>query len=86
MQYLYIVVVAVSDDHTTAVTSNSTTILQNHMVQWKQTCTQLQVILYHLDSKTDSTPESYPVNALRNVALDAVSTSHILVMDIDFIP
>lgn len=28
----------------------------------------------------------YPVNELRNIALDAVVTSHVLVMDIDFVP
>jgi hypothetical protein len=44
------------------------------------------MIVYHLDTTTESTPESYPVNTLRNVALDAVSTSHILMMDVDFIP
>jgi Glycosyl-transferase for dystroglycan len=79
-----IVVVAIPDDQMSP--SNSSAILQKHMIQWKQSCSQLKVILYHLDGTTESTPESYPVNTLRNVALDAVSTSHILMMDIDFIP
>ena len=83
-----IVVVAVPDDDPTTATgtNSSSTVLQKHLIQWKQSCSQLKVIVYHLDSTTESTPESYPVNTLRNVALDAVSTSHILMMDIDFIP
>ena len=75
-----VVVVAANDD------PGSRMILENHMVHWKQDCPQLQWIVYHLDATTESTPESYPVNTLRNVALDAVSTSHILMMDIDFVP
>ena len=61
-------------------------ILQDHFAKWKVTCQQLQVIIYHLDSETESTPESYPINSVRNVALEAVSSSHLLMVDVDFIP
>lgn len=45
-------------------------------------CPNTQWIPYHL---TQSSSE-YPVNLLRNLALEAVSTSHVLVVDADFVP
>jgi Glycosyl-transferase for dystroglycan len=57
-----------------------------NMAGWRDKCPQLRLIVYHLDVKTELTPERYPVNVLRNVALDAVKTSHVLVVDVDFIP
>jgi len=50
---------------------------------WKELCPQLRLIEHRL--KTES-PEMYPVNELRNIGLNAVTTSHVLVVDIDFIP
>ena len=37
-------------------------------------------------NEQESKSENYPVNRLRNVGLDAVTTSHVMVMDIDFVP
>ncbi|GAX18608.1 glycosyltransferase-like protein LARGE [Fistulifera solaris] len=45
-------------------------------------CPNTQWISYHLPSST----LDYPVNHLRNLALEAVSTSHVLVVDADFVP
>lgn len=50
---------------------------------WKIECPQLKMIIHHLE---DSSPEQYPVNQLRNLALDAAETSHVLVVDVDFVP
>ena len=60
--------------------------LQEYIEKWKITCKQMHVIVYHLDQETEGTPETYPINSLRNIALEAVSTSHILMIDVDFIP
>lgn len=46
-------------------------------------CPNTQWIPYHLSS---SSANDYPVNLLRNLALEAVSTSHVLVVDADFVP
>jgi Glycosyl-transferase for dystroglycan len=48
-------------------------------------CPQLQLIRYLAD-KEESQEGNYPINRLRNVGLDHVKTSHILVVDIDFVP
>jgi hypothetical protein len=59
---------------------------ENHrsILAAKNTCSQLTVV--SLQASHDSTEWAYPVNRLRNMALDAVQTSHILVADIDFVP
>jgi Glycosyl-transferase for dystroglycan len=73
-----VAVVAVNAEENQDVTQN--------LAGWKDKCPQLNLIVYHLDEETEGTPEQYPVNALRNTALDAVQTSHILVVDVDFVP
>jgi hypothetical protein len=52
---------------------------------WDDKCPHLQVIVYQMDTDEEK-PEMYPVNRLRNIGLDAVHTSHVLVADVDFIP
>ena len=81
-----IVVIVVKEQEDPRNTTSESHQLQQYMTKWNQTCPQLQVILYHLDSETEGTPETYPINTLRNIALEAVSTSHILMIDVDFIP
>jgi len=54
------------------------------IVEAKSKCPQLTVI--PVQASHDSAEWAYPVNRLRNMALDAVQTSHILVADIDFVP
>jgi hypothetical protein len=49
------------------------------------TCPQLQLIQY-IGTEEESKTDHYPVNRLRNIGLDAVNTSHILVADVDFVP
>ena len=48
-----------------------------------EVCPHLRII-QHRSSNKD--PANYPVNQLRNLGLDAVKTSHVLVMDVDFVP
>jgi hypothetical protein len=48
-------------------------------------CPQLQLIQYLADQEM-SQDGHYPINRLRNVGLDHAQTSHIVVMDIDFVP
>ncbi|KAL7518174.1 hypothetical protein ACHAWX_003026 [Stephanocyclus meneghinianus] len=50
-------------------------------------CPQMTV-LTHVHDEGDEKGDSstYPVNLLRNKGLDAVTTSHILIMDVDLIP
>jgi hypothetical protein len=49
------------------------------------TCPHLQLIQY-IGTAEESKTDHYPVNRLRNIGLDAVNTSHILVADVDFVP
>ena len=49
------------------------------------TCPNLQIIQYRANAE-ESDVQNYPVNRLRNVGLDAVTTSHVMVMDVDFVP
>lgn len=59
---------------------------ENHhcIVAAKTSCSQLTIV--PLEAAHDAAEWAYPVNRLRNMALDAVRTSHILVADIDFVP
>jgi hypothetical protein len=53
--------------------------------EWKEKCHQLDLIPFNLVNDHES-PEKYPINRLRNIGLRAVKTSHILLLDIDFVP
>ncbi|CAJ1936185.1 unnamed protein product [Cylindrotheca closterium] len=48
-------------------------------------CSNVQLIFYEA-TEEESAKKAYPVNRLRNIGLDAVTTSHVLVVDIDFLP
>jgi Glycosyl-transferase for dystroglycan len=52
---------------------------------WKLNCPQLTIIPY-TGLRNQSTQLDYPINRLRNLGLDVVTTSHILVTDVDFVP
>jgi hypothetical protein len=56
------------------------------MAGWKIKCPQLKLIQHIMEPGVEDTPEMYPVNHLRNLGLDAVETSHVLVVDVDFVP
>eukprot|EP00550_Attheya_septentrionalis_P011365 CAMPEP_0198303322 /NCGR_PEP_ID=MMETSP1449-20131203/56827_1 /TAXON_ID=420275 /ORGANISM="Attheya septentrionalis, Strain CCMP2084" /LENGTH=463 /DNA_ID=CAMNT_0044005809 /DNA_START=606 /DNA_END=1997 /DNA_ORIENTATION=- len=55
--------------------------LEEHGVLPDVPCPQLRFL-----SHPSATGTHYPINVMRNIGLDAVTTSHILVLDIDFIP
>eukprot|EP00529_Nitzschia_sp_RCC80_P008926 CAMPEP_0113450912 /NCGR_PEP_ID=MMETSP0014_2-20120614/6071_1 /TAXON_ID=2857 /ORGANISM="Nitzschia sp." /LENGTH=1187 /DNA_ID=CAMNT_0000342259 /DNA_START=28 /DNA_END=3591 /DNA_ORIENTATION=+ /assembly_acc=CAM_ASM_000159 len=48
-------------------------------------CPNLKLVEY-LASEDESQLGHYPVNRLRNVGLDQVTTDHVLVVDVDFVP
>jgi len=52
---------------------------------WEEMCPQLTV-LPHIATAEEREDGAYPVNLLRNIGLDAVKTSHVFMMDVDFIP
>ena len=50
-------------------------------------CPQLTIVRHMMDSNLEENgKDMYPVNRLRNLALDTVQTSHVLTIDIDFVP
>ncbi|XP_068623154.1 xylosyl- and glucuronyltransferase LARGE2s-like [Battus philenor] len=51
---------------------------------WSDTLSSRRNIGYHLVFKQDSV--HYPVNYLRNVALENVNTPYVFLMDVDFVP
>jgi hypothetical protein len=53
---------------------------------WKSaSCPNIKLIRY-MGTAKESETRQYPVNHLRNIGLDAVTTSHILTIDVDFVP
>jgi Glycosyl-transferase for dystroglycan len=55
------------------------------LMGWEDKCPQLKLIPHKLEANQEA-PANYPVNRLRNLGLDYVQTSHIMVMDVDFVP
>lgn len=67
-----------------AVFSNETrSQITDRLEEWN--CTQSSLSVEVIDSSLYSA-EDYPVNALRNLALANVRTSHVVILDIDFWP
>ena len=56
------------------------------MTQIISSCPNVNLIQYIATKEESTVTKSYPVNKLRNIGLDAVTTSHILVADVDFVP
>jgi len=52
---------------------------------FQKACPNAQFIPHMGQSRTERTMK-YPINRLRNLGLDEVHTSHVLVLDVDFIP
>ena len=52
--------------------------------EWKTSCPQMTIIPYV--AGTDEKESHYPINRLRNIGLDVVQTSHVVVVDVDFVP
>ena len=51
---------------------------------WDEKCPQVTIIPYFGDESEET--RQYPVNKLRNVGLDALQTTHFMVVDVDFVP
>lgn len=51
---------------------------------WKESCPQSKVIPYF--GGDEMRPWEYPVNKLRNIGINALDTSHFIVVDMDFVP
>ena len=49
-------------------------------------CRREQLLLIVLEPSTTHSALSYPVNHLRNLAVEQVTTTHMVVMDVDFLP
>jgi len=74
-----IILVLFLDSPTTGPGSTTSALLKE--------CAQLTIIYHEVDvSLGEDHKERYPVNRLRNIGLDAVNTSHVLMMDVDFVP
>ncbi|KAL4706703.1 hypothetical protein ACJJTC_014458 [Scirpophaga incertulas] len=58
--------------------------LENFIREWSDTLSLRHNIGYHLVFKQDTV--HYPVNYLRNVALENVNTPYVFLMDADFVP
>ncbi|XP_028172854.1 LARGE xylosyl- and glucuronyltransferase 2-like [Ostrinia furnacalis] len=58
--------------------------LESFIRDWSDTLSARRNIGYHLVFKHDSV--HYPVNYLRNVALENVNTPYVFLMDVDFVP
>ena len=68
-----------------------------HLQDWRLTCPQIHIVTHVLpppprnvssneNHYAANDAEYYPVNHLRNLGLDAVQTSHVLLVDVDFVP
>ena len=68
-----------------------------HLQDWRLTCPQIHIVTHVLpppprnvssneNHYAENDAEYYPVNHLRNLGLDAVQTSHVLLVDVDFVP
>lgn len=53
--------------------------------KYEKMCSHMVLIPY-VALNDEERDNAYPINALRNIGLDAVKTSHILLIDADFIP
>jgi hypothetical protein len=53
--------------------------------EYMEKCSHLKLIPY-VTISDDERAHAYPINKMRNIGLDQVTTSHILVIDVDFIP
>ncbi|XP_047539098.1 xylosyl- and glucuronyltransferase LARGE2s-like [Vanessa atalanta] len=58
--------------------------LESFIRDWSSTLSSRNNIGYHLVFKHDSV--HYPVNYLRNIALENVNTPYVFLMDVDFVP
>ena len=64
--------------------STSPPLYQQQLDSFAKPCPHVEFVQYL--APTDQKEWAYPVNRLRNLALDRVRTSHILVVDVDFVP
>jgi len=51
---------------------------------WNEKCPQVTILPYFSSGSEEAW--QYPVNKLRNIGLDALQTTHFMVVDVDFVP
>ena len=55
------------------------------LLKFAKACPNLRALTYKM-KPAEENPAMYPVNRLRNIGLDHVKSSHLLVVDVDFVP
>jgi len=68
-----------------ALTQAESNTEESNLLNFANTCPNLHVVTYKMNPAEEN-PAMYPVNHLRNLGLDQVKSSHVLVADVDFVP
>ena len=59
--------------------------ISTFLQEWKVKCPDMYIVIHEMEAEQED-PAMYPVNHLRNLGLDHVKSSHLLMTDVDFVP